>query len=43
MMSHHPNIGSVKKYRLNSQGAYIDSSDFELLREPDQMKQYKMA
>lgn len=32
MMSHHPNIGSVQKYRLDSQGNYIDSGDFELLR-----------
>lgn len=28
MMSHHPNIGSVQKYRLDSQGNYIDSGDF---------------
>lgn len=43
MMSHHPNIASVKKWRLDSSGKYIDSFDYELLRETDQAKQYSMA
>jgi hypothetical protein len=43
MMSHHPNIASVKKFRLNSTGQFIDRGDFELLREPDQRKHFKMA
>ena len=42
-MSHHPNIGSVKKYRLDANGNYLDSTDFELLREPNQSKQLEMA
>ena len=42
-MSHHPNIGSIKKYRLYVQGNFVDSGDFELLREPDQMRQFQIA
>ena len=43
MMSHHPNIGSVKKYRLDKNGNYLDRGDFELMREPNQQKQLQMA
>lgn len=43
MMSHSPNIGSIQKYRLDSTGNYLDSDDFELLREPNQAKQLEMA
>lgn len=43
MLSHHPNIGSIKKWRLNSEGKYIDSADFELLREPNINRQYELA
>ena len=33
MLSHSPNIASVKKYRIDSQGNEIDEGeDFELLR-----------
>ena len=35
MMSHHPNIGSIKKYRLDANGERLDKTDFEILREPD--------
>lgn len=43
MMSHHPNIGSIKKYRLDANGERLDKTDFEILREPDQAKQLEMA
>lgn len=28
MMSHHPNIGSIKKYRLNAEGVLLEDSDY---------------
>ena len=43
MMSHHPNIGSIKKYRLDRDGKRVESDDFELLREHDPERQLKMA
>jgi hypothetical protein len=44
MMSHSPNLGSVKKYRLDSNGYPIDQGeDFELLREPNMQRQYEIA
>lgn len=42
-MSHSPNIGSVKKFRLDKNGERLDESDFELLREPNQERQFQMA
>jgi hypothetical protein len=31
MISHHPNIGSVEKWRLDKEGKYMDSRPYELL------------
>jgi hypothetical protein len=44
MMSHSPNLGSVRKYRLNRDGEEFDGGkNFELLNEPNQEKQYQTA
>lgn len=39
MFSHHSNIASVKKYRLDSAGSRIDSSDFEILNNNNPFEQ----
>jgi hypothetical protein len=45
MLSHSPNLGSVHKFRLDSNGAAIDpeGKDFELLREQNQERQFQLA
>jgi hypothetical protein len=43
MMSHHANIGSIKKFRLNEKGESIDRQPYELLNERDQMKHYNIV
>ena len=40
MLSHSPNIASVRKYRLDQNGNPMDQGeDFELLREQNQHRQ----
>ncbi len=44
MMSHSPNLGSVRKYRLNRNGEEFDGGkNFQLLNQPNQEKQYQTA
>lgn len=43
LMSHHPNIGSVTKRRLDHEGQFLEDTPFELLNEPNTFKQYEMA
>jgi hypothetical protein len=44
MLSHSPNIASVKKYRLDQNGSPIDNGeDYELLREPSQHRQIELT
>ena len=38
-MSHHPNIASVKKYRLDADGNYVDKTDFEIFRNNNPFEQ----
>lgn len=42
-MSHHPNIGSVQKRRLDENGNFLEEGSFEILHEPNQMRQYELA
>jgi hypothetical protein len=43
MISHHPNIGSVEKWRLDKNGSYLDSRAFELMREQSPHKQLELV
>ena len=37
--SHHPNLGSLEKWRLDKEGQYLDSRGYELMRETNPKKQ----
>lgn len=39
MASHHPNIGSVEKWRIDAKGEYVDKRPFELLKEQNPHRQ----
>ena len=43
MMSHHAIIPSVHKYRLDSDGERIDSSNFVILKYREKEKRVQMA
>ena len=42
-MSHHPNIGSIQKRRIDKDGKFIDQEPFEILNENNMAKQYEIA
>lgn len=41
LMSHHPNIGSITKRRIDKEGRFMDEGNFEILSEPNIHKQYE--
>ena len=43
MVSHHPNIGSVEKWRIDKEGNYLDSRSYELMREQSPHKQLQIV